>query len=162
VTLTGDDILAGLEGKDVLVSSITDRIDADLIARMPKSVRLIAQFGNGIDNIDVEAAWAAGVTVTNTPSVLTEDTADMAMVLMLAWLCRVIAGAEILLRGVLWRCSPLPTILATRRRGKPFGIVGMGRTATAAAYRARAFRLNIHYSSRNRRPLAVEVPLGAT
>src|SRR5690606_27750534 len=74
-TLTAEDILAGIAGKDVLVSTITDRIDADLIARLPQSVRLIAQFGNGVDNIDLEAAWAAGLTVTNTPSVLTEDTA---------------------------------------------------------------------------------------
>ena len=65
--LGADDLIAGLAGKDVLVSSITDRIDARLIARLPKSVRLIAQFGNGVDNIDVEAAWAAGLTVTNTP-----------------------------------------------------------------------------------------------
>ena len=162
VTLTGDDILAGLEGKDVLVSSITDRIDADLIARMPKSVRLIAQFGNGIDNIDVEAAWAAGVTVTNTPSVLTEDTADMAMVLMLALPRRLIEGAEMLLRDGQWAGWSPTSMLGTRLRGKALGIVGMGRIGTAVAYRARAFGLNIHYFSRNRRPLAVEVPLGAT
>jgi glyoxylate reductase len=77
LALSGDDILAGLDGKDVLVSTITDHIDADLIGRLPPSVRLIAQFGNGVDNIDLDAAWAAGLTVTNTPSVLTEDTADM-------------------------------------------------------------------------------------
>ena len=162
VTLTGDDILAGLENKDVLVSSITDRIDADLIARMPKSVRLIAQFGNGVDNINVEAAWAAGLTVTNTPSVLTEDTADMAMVLMLALPRRLVEGAEMLLRDGQWAGWSPTSMLGTRLRGKSLGIVGMGRIGTAVAYRARAFGLNIHYFSRNRRPLAVEVPLGAT
>ncbi|HWV19621.1 MAG TPA: D-glycerate dehydrogenase, partial [Devosia sp.] len=101
-TLTAEDILAGIEGKDVLVSTITDRIDADLIARLPQSVRLIAQFGNGVDNIDLEAAWAAGLTVTNTPSVLTEDTADMAMALMLALPRRLVEGTQVLLRDRAW------------------------------------------------------------
>lgn len=162
VTLTGDDIIAGLEGKDVLVSSITDRVDADLIARLPKSVRLIAQFGNGVDNIDVEAAWAAGLTVTNTPSVLTEDTADMAMVLMLALPRRLVEGTQMLVRDGAWAGWSPTSMLGHRLRGKALGIVGMGRIGTAVAQRARAFGLNIHYYSRNRRPPAVEEPLGAT
>ncbi len=162
VTLTGDDIIEGLDGKDVLVSSITDRIDADLIARLPKSVRLIAQFGNGVDNIDVEAAWAAGLTVTNTPSVLTEDTADMAMVLMLALPRRLVEGTQMLVRDGVWAGWSPTSMLGHRLRGKALGIVGMGRIGTAVAQRARAFGLNIHYYSRNRRPPAVEEPLGAT
>lgn len=162
VTLTGDDIIAGLDGKDVLVSSITDRIDARLIARLPKSVRLIAQFGNGVDNIDVEAAWAAGLTVTNTPSVLTEDTADMAMVLMLALPRRLVEGTQMLVRDGVWAGWSPTSMLGHRLRGKALGIVGMGRIGTAVAQRARAFGLNIHYYSRNRRPPAVEEPLGAT
>ena len=162
VTLTGEDILHGLEGKDVLVSSITDRIDAALIARLPKSVRLIAQFGNGVDNIDIEAAWAAGLTVTNTPSVLTEDTADMAMVLMLSLPRRLVEGTQMLLRDRQWAGWSPTSMLGRRLRGKALGIVGMGRIGTAVASRARAFGLHIHYFSRNRRPLALEEALGAT
>ena len=93
---SADALAAALIGCDVLVSSITDRIDAELISRLPDSVKLIAQFGNGFDNIDIEAAYAAGLTVTNTPSVLTEDTADMAMLLMLALPRRLVEGAEVL------------------------------------------------------------------
>lgn len=161
-TLTAEDILAGVAGKDVLVSTITDRIDADLIARLPQSVRLIAQFGNGVDNIDLEAAWAAGLTVTNTPSVLTEDTADMAMALMLALPRRLVEGTQVLLRDRRWAGWSPTSMLGHRLRGKALGIVGMGRIGTAVAQRARAFGLNIHYFSRNRRPPGVEEPLGAT
>jgi len=162
VTLTQDDIIAGLEGKEVLVCSITDTIDAGLIARLPKSVRLIAQFGNGVDNIDVEAAWAAGLTVTNTPSVLTEDTADMAMVLMLALPRRLVEGTQMLVRDGVWAGWSPTSMLGHRLRGKALGIVGMGRIGTAVAQRARAFGLHIHYYSRNRRPPAIETPLEAT
>lgn len=161
-TLTAEDILAGVAGKDVLVSTITDRIDADLIARLPQSVRLIAQFGNGVDNIDLEAAWAAGLTVTNTPSVLTEDTADMAMALMLALPRRLVEGTQVLLRDRRWAGWSPTSMLGHRLRGKALGIVGMGRIGTAVAQRARAFGLSIHYFSRNRRPPGVEEPLGAT
>lgn len=161
-SLTAEDILFGLEGKDVLVSTITDRIDADLIRRLPPSVRLIAQFGNGVDNIDLEAAWAAGLTVTNTPSVLTEDTADMAMALMLALPRRLVEGSQLLLRDRRWGGWSPTSMLGSRLRGKSLGIVGMGRIGTAVAQRARAFGLNIHYFSRNRRPPGVEEPLGAT
>lgn len=162
VTLTADDIIDGLAGKDVLVCSITDKIDARLIARLPKSVRLIAQFGNGIDNIDVEAAWAAGLTVTNTPSVLTEDTADMAMVLMLALPRRLVEGTQMLVRDGIWAGWSPTSMLGHRLRGKALGIIGMGRIGTAVAQRAKAFGLNIHYYSRNRRPPAIEEPLEAT
>lgn len=162
VTLTGDDIIAGLAGKEVLVSSITDRIDGQLISRLPSSVRLIAQFGNGVDNIDVEAAWAAGLTVTNTPSVLTEDTADMAMALMLALPRRLVEGTQMLVRDGVWAGWSPTSMLGHRLRGKALGIVGMGRIGTAVAQRARAFGLSIHYFSRSRRPPAIETPLEAT
>lgn len=162
VTLTGDDIIGGLAGMDVLVSSITDMIDAALIARLPKSVRLIAQFGNGFDNIDIEAARTAGLTVTNTPSVLTEDTADMAMVLMLALPRRLVEGTQLLVRDGVWAGWSPTWMLGRRLRGKALGIVGMGRIGTAVAQRARAFGLNIHYFSRSRRPSELEAPLDAT
>jgi glyoxylate reductase len=160
--LAAEDILAGLEGREVLVSSITDRIDAALIARLPESVRLIAQFGNGFDNIDIEAAHEAGIAVTNTPSVLTEDTADMAMMLMLALPRRLVEGAQVLPRDGTWPGWSPTWMLGRRLRGKALGIVGMGRIGTAVATRARTFGLTIHYYSRNRRPPAVEEPLEAT
>lgn len=160
--LAPDALVAGLDGKDVLVSSITDRIDATLIARLPGSVKLIAQFGNGFDNIDIDAAYRAGLTVTNTPSVLTEDTADMAMMLMLALPRRLVEGAGVLPRDGTWPGWSPTWMLGRRLRGKALGVVGMGRIGTAVATRARAFGLNIHYFSRNRRPPAVEKPLEAT
>lgn len=160
--LTTPDIIEGLAGKDVLVSTITDRIDADLISRLPPSVRLIAQFGNGVDNIDLDAAWAAGLTVTNTPSVLTEDTADMATALMLALPRRLVEGTQMLLRDRAWAGWSPTSMLGHRLRGKALGIVGMGRIGTAVAQRARAFGLAVHYFSRNRRPAAIEAPLEAT
>lgn len=160
--LAADELVQGLDGKDVLVCSITDRIDADVIARLPKTVKLIAQFGNGFDNIDIDAAYAAGLTVTNTPSVLTEDTADMAVMLMLALPRRLVEGAQVLPRDGTWPGWSPTWMLGRRLRGKALGIIGMGRIGTAVASRARAFGLNIHYFSRNRRPPAVEEPLEAT
>ena len=157
-----DRLVADLDGRDVLVSSITDRIDQALIARLPHSVKLIAQFGNGFDNIDIDAAYAAGITVTNTPSVLTEDTADMAMMLMLALPRRLVEGAEVLPRDGTWPGWSPTWMLGRRMRGKALGIVGMGRIGTAVATRARNFGLAIHYYSRNRRPPQLEERLEAT
>ncbi len=155
-------LLAALSGREVLVSTITDRLDAALIAALPDSVRLIAQFGNGVDNIDIEAAYARGLTVTNTPSVLTEDTADMAVALMLSLPRRLVEGAAILLRERQWAGWAPTWMLGRRLRGKGLGIVGLGRIGTAVAQRARAFGLGIHYYSRNRRPPQLEESLGAT
>ena len=154
-------LIAALKGCDVLVSSINDRIHGALIAQLPKSVRLIAQFGNGFDNIDIEAAYAAGITVTNTPSVLTEDTADMAMLLMLALPRRLAEGAGVLPREGSWPGWSPNWMLGRRLRGKALGIVGMGRIGSAVAARAKTFGLAIHYYSRNRRPAQLEDKLGA-
>jgi glyoxylate reductase len=162
VPYTADALIAALDGSDVLVSSITDRIDSELIARFPPSVKLIAQFGNGFDNIDIEAAYAAGLTVTNTPSVLTEDTADMAMLLMLALPRRLVEGAEVLPREGTWPGWSPTWMLGRRLRGKALGIVGMGRIGGAVAARAKTFGLAIHYFSRNRRPPQLEERLDAT
>jgi len=160
--LSADAIIEGVQGKDVLVSSINDPIDAALIARLPPELKLIAQFGNGFDNIDIEAAYAAGLTVTNTPSVLTEDTADMAVMLMLALPRRLVEGAQVLPATGEWPGWSPTWMLGRRLRGKALGIVGMGRIGTAVANRARSFGLNIHYFSRHRRPPQVEEALGAT
>ncbi|MEO6395044.1 MAG: D-glycerate dehydrogenase [Devosia sp.] len=156
-----DALVAALEKSTVLVSAITDRIDAALIARLPKSVKLIAQFGNGFDNIDIDAAYAAGLIVTNTPSVLTEDTADMAAMLMLALPRRLVEGAEVLPREGSWPGWSPTWMLGRRLRGKALGIVGMGRIGSAVAARAKTFGLAIHYFSRNRRPPQLEEPLEA-
>src|SRR5690606_24962304 len=118
-------------------------------------------FGNGFDNIDIDAAYAAGVTVTNTPSVLTEDTADMAVMLMLALPRRLVEGAQVLPATGTWPGWSPTWMLGRRLRGKTLGIVGMGRIGTAVATRARALGLNIQYFSRHRRPPQVEEPLGA-
>jgi glyoxylate reductase len=157
-----DDLVAATAGRDVLVSSINDRLDAALIGRLPQTVKLIAQFGNGFDNIDIEAAYAAGLTVTNTPSVLTEDTADMAVALMLALPRRLIEGVDVLRRDGQWPGWSPNWMLGRRLRGKALGIVGMGRIGTAVAMRARALGLSIHYFSRARRPPTLEERLGAT
>lgn len=159
--LSPDALLAGLADADVLVSSITDRIDADFLARVPTCLKLIAQFGNGFDNIDIDAAHAAGITVTNTPSVLTEDTADMAVMLMLALPRRLVEGAEVLPREGTWPGWSPNWMLGRRLRGKSLGIVGMGRIGSAVAARARTFGLNIAYYSRHRRPAQLEESLGA-
>jgi glyoxylate reductase len=159
--LSADALIAGLAGCEVLVSSITDRLDAALIGRLPESVKLIAQFGNGFDNIDIEAAYAAGLTVTNTPSVLTEDTADMATMLMLALPRRLVEGAEVLPREGSWPGWSPTWMLGRRLRGKALGIVGMGRIGSAVAARAKTFGLAIHYFSRNRRPPQLEEKLEA-
>jgi len=158
---SADGLVAALVDRDVLVSSITDRIDADLVARLPTGVKLIAQFGNGFDNIDIDAAYTSGLTVTNTPSVLTEDTADMAMMLMLALPRRLVEGAEVLPRDGAWPGWSPTWMLGRRLRGKALGIVGMGRIGGAVAARAKTFGLTIHYFSRNRRPPALEDKLGA-
>ena len=154
-------LLAALKGADVLVSSITDRIDRAFIAGLPESVKLIAQFGNGFDNIDIEAAHAAGVTVTNTPSVLTEDTADMVMALMLSVPRRLTEGAQVLLKDGTWPGWSPTWMLGRRLGGKALGIVGLGRIGTAVARRARAFGLAIHYCGRTRKAPQVEEALGA-
>jgi len=160
--ISPDALVRGAEGADAIVPSINDRIDADLISRLPKCVRLIAQFGNGVDNIDIEAAYAAGLTVTNTPSVLTEDTADMAVMLMLALPRRLVEGAMVLPGAGTWPGWSPTWMLGRRLRGKALGIVGMGRIGTAVASRAKSFGLNIHYFSRQRRPQKLEESLGAT
>lgn len=168
VSLNAEDIpydaaglIAAIEGHQVLVCAITDQIDADLIANLPESVKLIAQFGNGVDNIDVEAAHAKGIAVTNTPSVLTEDTADMAMALILSVPRRLVEGAAVMPHNGRWSGWSPTWMLGRRLGGKALGIVGMGRIGTAVARRARAFGLDIHYYSRNRRPPEVEEPLAA-
>lgn len=146
---------------DVLVPTVTDRINAALIGEAASGLKLIAQFGTGIDNIDVNAAVQRGIVVTNTPGVLTDDTADMTMALILAVARRVVAGANLIPSGEWAGWSPT-WMLGHRITGKSLGIVGMGRIGQALARRARAFGLSINYHNRHRLSPAVEDPLDAT
>jgi glyoxylate reductase len=153
---------AAIQDADVLVPTITDRIDADLIAEAGGNLRLIANFGNGTDHIDVAAASRKGITVTNTPNVLTEDTADMTMGLILTVPRRLIEGANALSGDGKWAGWSPTWMLGRRIWGKRLGIVGMGRIGTAVARRAKAFGLSIHYHNRKRVIAAVEDELEAT
>ena len=143
-----------LRAAEVIVPTVTDRIDAELIELAGPQMKLIANFGNGVDNIDVTAALARGMTVTNTPGVLTEDTADMTMALILAVARRIVEGAKIIPAGE-WTGWAPTWMLGRRISGKRLGIVGMGRIGTAVALRAKAFGLQIHYH--NRRPVAAAI-----
>jgi len=143
-----------LRTADVLVPTVTDRIDAELVEQAGPQLKLIANFGNGVDNIDVSAALAKGMTVTNTPGVLTEDTADMTMALILAVARRLVEGAKVIPSGD-WSGWAPTWMLGRRISGKQLGIVGMGRIGQALAHRAKAFGLQIHYH--NRRPVAASI-----
>ncbi len=139
---------------DVLVPTVTDRIDGRVLARAGERLRLIAQFGVGVDNIDVQSCVSRGITVTNTPGVLTEDTADMTMALILAAPRRIVDGVSAMQSGQFTGWSPT-WMLGRRIYGKRLGIVGMGRIGTAVARRAKAFGLQIHYH--NRKPVRPQV-----
>ena len=136
---------------DVLASTITDKIDAGLIEKAGERLKLIANFGAGVDHIDVAAANARGIVVTNTPGVLTEDTADLTMTLIMATLRRVIEGANAVQAGEFTGWAPT-WMLGRRITGKRLGIIGMGRIGSAVARRAKAFGLQIHYH--NRKPVS--------
>ena len=129
-----------LSTAEVIVPTVTDRIDAELLEFAGPQLKLIANFGNGVDNIDVTAALARGMTVTNTPGVLTEDTADMTMALILAVARRLVEGAKIIPAGD-WTGWAPTWMLGRRISGKRLGIVGMGRIGQALAGRAKAFGL---------------------
>jgi glyoxylate reductase len=146
---------------DVLVPTVTDRIDSKVISRAGERLRLIAQFGAGVDNIDVQTAIQRGLTVTNTPGVLTEDTADIAMTLILAAPRRIVEGVKVVEADEFMGWSPT-WMMGRRVGGKRLGIIGMGRIGQAVARRAKAFGLQIHYHNRKRAPVAIEQELEAT
>lgn len=159
--MTADEIAAAVADCDVLVPSVTDRIDAAVIAAAGAELGLIANFGAGVNHIDLAAAKARGILVTNTPGVLTEDTADMTMALIVS-VPRRLAEGEKLVRSGAWRGWSPGGMLGHRIGGKALGIIGMGRIGQAVAARARAFGLAIHYHNRNRLPAVIENQLGAT
>jgi glyoxylate reductase len=145
---------------DVLVPSVTDQIDAALIDAAPERLQLIASFGSGVDHIDLNAARKKGIIVTNTPGVLTEDTADMTMALILS-VPRRLAEGEKLVRSGAWTGWSPSGMLGHRIGGKKLGIIGMGRIGRAVARRAAAFGLSIAYHNRHRLPFEVEQELQA-
>ncbi len=146
---------------DVLVPTVTDPVDAALIAAAGPRLKLIANFGAGVNHIDLKAARARGIIVTNTPGVLTEDTADLTMALIVS-VPRRLAEGEKLVRSGTWKGWSPGGMLGHRIGGKALGIVGMGRIGQAVARRARAFGLSIHYHNRHRLPDVLEAQLGAT
>ncbi len=159
--MTRDQLAAAMADCDVLVPTVTDDIDAGLIADAGPRLKLIANYGAGVNHIDLKAARARGIIVTNTPGVLTEDTADLTMALILS-VPRRLAEGEKLVRSGEWKGWSPGGMLGHRIGGKALGIVGMGRIGQAVALRARAFGLTIHYHNRHRLPAVREEELGAT
>lgn len=148
---------------DVLVPTVTDHIDNKVLAAAGDNLKLIANFGTGVDKINLKAAIDSGITVTNTPGVLTEDTADMTMALILAVPRRLVQGAAFLQQRLdEWEGWSPTWMLGHRITGKRLGIVGMGRIGTAVAHRARAFGMQIHYHNRRPVPKELETELEAT
>jgi glyoxylate reductase len=147
-------LIAAVQRADVLAPTITDKIDAEVIAAAGDQLKLIANFGAGFDHIDVAAANARGVGVTNTPGVLTEDAADLTLALILAVGRRVVEGAAVIQAGKFDGWSPT-WMLGRRVTHKRLGIIGMGRIGQAVARRARAFGMQIHYH--NRKPVSSRI-----
>jgi glyoxylate reductase len=157
--LSADEIAALMQDADVLVPTVTDRIDVALIERAPPSLRLFANFGAGVNHIDLAAAKAKGILVTNTPGVFTEDTADLTMALILNVPRRLGEGHRLMRSGE-WQGWTPTGMLGHRIGGKTLGIIGFGRIGEAVAARARAFGMNILYNKRHRLPASVEEELG--
>jgi glyoxylate reductase len=157
--MSGDELAALMHDVDILVPTVTDRIDAELLAKAPDTLRLIANFGAGVNHIDLKAAKAKGIIVTNTPGVFTDDTADLTMALILNVPRRLGEGHRMMRSGE-WKGWSPTGMLGHRVGGKTLGIVGFGRIGEAVAIRARAFGMNILYNKRHRLPASVEEELG--
>jgi len=159
--MTREELVEAMRGADVLVPTLTDRIDAALLAQAGDRLKLIANYGAGVDHIDIATARQRGILVSNTPGVVTEDTADMAMALMLAVTRRIPEGLAEMQAGGWPGWSPMAH-LGRRIGGKRLGILGMGRIGQAVARRAQAFGMQIHYHNRRRLRPEVEEALEAT
>lgn len=158
--LSREEIIAAMQDCDVLVPTVTDTIDADIISQAGDDLRLIASFGAGTEHIDLQAAAARKIIVTNTPGVFTDDTADLTMCGIIGVPRRIREGVE-LVRNRKWSGWAPSRMLGRRLGGKVLGIIGMGRIGQAVAHRARAFGLSIIYTNRKQLPSAIESMLGA-
>ncbi len=159
--MTRDELVAAIGRAEVLVPTITDSIDAGLLAQAGPQLRLIANYGAGVDHIDVETARRRGILVSNTPGTVTEDTADMTMALLLAVTRRIPDGLAELRSGAWTGWSPM-SHLGGRIAGRRLGILGMGRIGLAVARRARAFGMQVHYHNRRRLRPETEAEVDAT
>jgi glyoxylate reductase len=159
--MTKEELIAATQEAAVLLTTVTDRIDAEVIAAAGPQLKMIANYGAGVDHIDLAAARKRGLVVTNTPDVLTEDTADMTLALILAVPRRLAEGERLMRKGGWTGWSP--TFMMGRRvSGKRLGIVGMGRIGQAVAKRAKGFGLSIHYNNRKRVHPDIEAEYEAT
>ena len=158
---SNDDLVDALKTADIIVPTVTDKLTSEIINKASKRLKLIASFGTGVDHIDLEAAKEKGITVTNTPGVLSEDTADIAMALILAVPRRIIEGNK-LVRSGYWKGWSPTGLLGHRINGKRLGILGMGQIGQAIAKRARGFGMKIHYHNRKPVQPLIEDELEAT
>ncbi|MBX2833037.1 MAG: D-glycerate dehydrogenase [Rhodospirillales bacterium] len=159
--MTKAELIDAVKEADVLVPTVTDKIDAAVLAHAGPNLRLIANFGTGVDHVDLQTARSRGITVTNTPDVLTEDTADMTMALILSVSRRLAEGERVIRKGDWGGWGPT-LMLGHRIWGKRLGIVGMGRIGRALARRAKGFGLSVHYHNRRRVHPDAEEELEAT
>lgn len=159
--MTRDELAAAVRRADVLVPTITDVIDAALLGKAGDRLKLIANYGAGVDHIDIATARQRGILVSNTPGVTTDDTADMTIALILAVTRRIPEGLALMQAGVWQGWSPM-ALLGGRLAGRRLGILGMGRIGQAVARRARAFGMQIHYHNRKRLRPQIEAELEAT
>ena len=154
-------LVAAMNAADVLVPAVTDRIDAGVLAQAGEGLKLIANYGAGVDHIDVTTARQRGILVSNTPGVVTEDTADMTMALILAITRRIPEGMAVMQKGEWDGWSPT-AFMGGRLGGRRLGILGMGRIGQAVARRATVFGCEVHYHNRRRLRPEIEEELSAT